>query len=477
MNARAIAESSPQQGQVANSAPIPIQVVVDSKSAPVSTFQGLGSEFDPYDHPSSPEHWQTVLDRVAFAHFGFVRIMSSAQDYCEGFDAKGEPIYIWNKPDAATQTRLDRILKMLDFAQAHNITVYLGEWNQPGNLGMKSPDDPRWPRIISDFVDYLIHQKHYTVINYYILFNEPNGTWMWHDSGPNYTAWSTGILQLRKDLDAHGLTSVQIAGPDNSGDENWFARSVNDLAPQLGAWESHIYAKDGMIFDDMIESNLNHDRELVLKYDKDGASKPRIIGETGGATGKDSVNHRNLSVLTYPYGVVMADFVAQIIRAGWNGASAWELDDSMHSDSAGVLHIWGFWDSSEKGDMTIRPWFYTWSLISRLFPRGASILNVSSSPAVPRFRATASEWRSASGKEGSVLLVNDDDAARTVVVHASTLASKKLYCYHFFVNDRPVDAKGLPVPASNDMKFTDSDQGITINMPSRGVILLTTSKP
>jgi hypothetical protein len=475
MNAMALTGSS--QEQTGNSASVPIQVVVDTKSAPVSTFQGLGAEIDPYDHPPSPDQWKRIQERLEFSRFGLIRIMSSAYDYCEGFDAKGNPVYVWNTPDDKTQKHLDRMLTLLDFAQAHNITVYLGEWLQPGRLGMTLPDDPRWTRLVSDFVDYLIHQKHYTVIKYYILMNEPNGQWMWHATKPNYNAWAKGVRQLRKDFDAHGLTSVQIAGPDNSGDEGWFSDSVHDLAPQIGAWESHIYAKDEEIFSDSIELNLNTDRKLILKVDRAGAAKPRIIGEVGGATGKDGPNHRNLNVLTFPYGVVMSDFVAQIIRAGWTGASAWELDDGMHVDSAGIQHIWGFWDSSDKQDMNMRPWFYTWSFISRGFPKGASILKVDSSPAASRFRATAAAWNSASDKETSVLLVNDADAARTVVVHAPEFASRKLYNYHFFENDRPVDAKGLPIPASTDLKFSSTDQGLTINMPSRGVVLLTTSQP
>jgi len=477
MSARAFAVTSSESQTAGSASSVPIQVVVNAKAAHVSTFHGLGAELDPYDRQPSPEHWQIVQERLDFARFGLVRIMSSAYDYCLGFNAKGDPVYVWNTPDEKTQKRFDRMLTLLDYAQAHNITVYLGEWLQPGRFGMTSPDDPRWPRIVSDFVDYLIHQKHYTVINDYILMNEPNGSWMWHQTKPDYKAWAKGIRQLRKDFDAHGLASVQIAGPDNSGDEDWFADSVHDLSPQLGAWESHIYAKDDAIFNDNIESDLNHDRALILKFDRAGAAKPRIIGEAGGSTGKDGSNHRNLNVLTFPYGVLMADFVTQIIRAGWTGASAWMLDDSEHADGSGVLHMWGFWDSSPKGDISIRPWFYTWSLMSRLFPRGASILSVDSAPAVPRFRATADEWTTASGKEGSILLVNDSDAARTVVVHAPEFASRKLYCYHYFDQDRPVDGKGLPVPASTDLKFPANDQGITINMPSRGVVLLTTSKP
>jgi hypothetical protein len=453
-----------------------VHVKVDVASAPISTFDGLGAEVDPYENGPSPERWQIVQSRMDYARFGLIRVMSSAYDYCDGFDAKGNPIYVWDTPNPKTQKRLDRLLTILDYAQSRGISVYLGEWGHPAHFGLHTPDDPRWQRLITDFVDYLINKKHYTVIDHYIMMNEPNGFWSWHEGPPMYGQWAKAIWQLRKDFDEHGLTSVKLAGPDNSGDDQWFEQSVNGLSPQLGAWESHLYARDEAIFNDTVESDLNKTRSVILKWDGGGANKPRILGEVGGASGKNK-NHGNTDLPTYSYGVLMADTVTQIIRAGWTGASAWMLDDALHASPTGMPELWGFWDSGSKSDFTIRPWFYTWSLMSRYFPKGAKILKVDSTPSVPRFRATSAEWSSANGKQASVLLVNDSDAARTVVVHEPSFTSKKLYCYHYFENDRPVDARGLPVPARTDLKYPNSGKGLSVNLPSRGVILLTTSEP
>jgi hypothetical protein len=475
VTATVIYAESPSAAQTSVGAPS-IQVVINQSLPPLSTFQGLGVEFDPYENPPSPERWQTILRRVEFAHFGFFRVMSSASDYCLGFDNTGAPIYVWNHPDAKTQQRLDRLLAMLDFAQAHGISVYLGEWSPVPQLGIKTPDDARWQRIIADFVQYLVRQRHYSVIDHYIFFNEPNGRWMWPASGPDYQAWSRGIRQLRQEMDARSLTSVQLAGPDNSGDNNWFVRSVHDLAAQFGAWESHIYATDGEVTEGVLETELNQARTTILTSDPSGASKTRFLAESGMNTGKDSKLDQQQRVKTFPYGVLMADYATQVARAGWMGADAWDLDDRQHFNRLGTLKIWGFWDSSPESDMQIRPWFYPWSLISRFFPKGSSILSVDLAPSDKHFRATAAEWSSAKGKHASILLVNEEDAAKTVAIHAPAEWPKKFYCYHYFDKDRPADKEGLPIPAGI-LKATKPEKELSVSMPARGVVLLTTEEP
>jgi hypothetical protein len=400
--------------------------------------------------------------------------MSGANDYCLGFGTSGEPIYVWDHPDATAEQRLSRVLAILDFAQKNKIDVYLGEWSPPRGLGITSPDDPRWPRIIADFVQYLVAKKHYSVVGHYIFFNEPNGVWMWPHSAPDYSAWSKGIRRLRQELDRRDLKNVLLAGPDNSGDKDWFAASVHDLAPQFGAWESHIYATDAEVYGGLIESSLTQATATVLSGDPNGTSKVRFIAESGLQDGKDEATDQQPRVRTFPYGVIMADYVSQVARAGWMGANAWDLDDAMHGNRQRGPKVWGFWDSSPSSDMANRPWFYTWSLISRYFPRGSSIRKVNVSPSADRFRATAATWASAKGGEVSILLVNDDDIARTVIVDQLPRGSGKLYCYHYFDSDRPVAATGLPKPADVLMptRFT---KGLTISMPSRGVVLLTTA--
>ena len=62
-------------------------------------------------------------------------------------------------------------------------------------------------------------------------------------------------------------------------------------------------------------------------------------------------------VKDFDYGVLMADLVAQVARAGWMGASAWDLDDAHARGERPAapavpddltLKIWGFWNTQGR---------------------------------------------------------------------------------------------------------------------------------
>jgi hypothetical protein len=436
---------------------------------------GLGIEFDPYQHPPSPARWKTVEQRVAWAHAGFLRVMSSAQDYCEGFTATGNPIYVWQHPNAVTEQHLHRLLAVLNFAQAHHISVYLGEWTPSRSLGTQNPGDPRWANMIAAFVDYLIRVRHYTVIRHYIFFNEPNGQWMWPHKKPNFDEWAAGIRNLRRDLNARGLQGVAIAGPDNSGDAAWFGRSVKELHSDFGAWEMHIYATDRQVFGDDIEAQLRQASKVIDRNDPEGLVKERFIAESGLVTGKIEALDQQPRVRTFNYGVEMADYVAQVARAGWMGADAWDMDDAMHDDGAGKPKVWGFWNSSPSSEMKSRPWFYSWALMSRLFPEGAQILDIESSSAPPRFRVTADRWGSPYGLQSTVMLVNDGGSPHTVLLSLPAAAHQPLYLYRYLPQERAADSAGMPVPAAI-LPASESRSEITLHLPSQGVVFITTAK-
>jgi hypothetical protein len=466
--------AAPPGNQQASAVESAIQVLVDGTAPPLSTFMGLGIEFDPYDNQPAATKWQTILDRVRTMRPGFLRVMSRAGDYCLGFDDKGSPIYVWDHHDPTTQKNLNKLLAILDFAQKEKIDVFLGEWSPPRGIGIESPSDPRWPRIIADFVQYLVRQRHYSVLRHYIFFNEPSGQWMWPHSTPDYGAWSTGIKTLRHELDMRGLQGVSLAGPDNSGDKDWFTSSVRDLSAEIGSWESHIYATDSEVYNGIIESELKQTTSTILNTDPAGGSKERFLAESGLQDGKNGQLDQQPRVRTFIYGVLMADYVAQVARAGWMGADAWDLDDAMHGNGHGGLKVWGFWDSSSGSGMHVRPWFYVWSLMSKLFPAGSQILRVEESPTMPRFRATACSWISAAGDQTSIMLVNDADQARNVRVRMPSVTQSSLCTYHYFKNDRPTGSTGMPKASVGVLKV-DSNRSLTINMPSRGVIFLTSA--
>jgi len=211
-------------------------VVVDVNAAIVEPFTGFGVQWDPYSYPPSTADWQMTLDRLDYMRPSLFRVMSMATDYCLGFDQNGAPIYVWNQGDTVIQQHLWQTFRILDYAQAHNIDVILGEWAWPSDLAtpnaspIAGPDDPRWARIVADYVTYLTNTKHYTIIKYYNFMNEPNGDWMWPSGQqPSFSRWSTGIRNLRAEFDSRNLNAIAIIGPDNAWSWEWL-----DQAEVLG---------------------------------------------------------------------------------------------------------------------------------------------------------------------------------------------------------------------------------------------------
>lgn len=456
-------------------------VTIDLRTVVGEPFIGAGVQWDPYEFPPSAAGWKTTLARLDYMQPGFFRVMLNANSYWLGFDEAGNPRYAWSEAQPAGRDSLATLFSILDYAQAHKIDVMLGEWSPPRGM---TPADPRWARIIADFAAYLTTTKKYTVIKYYIYMNEPNGSWMWPGGKVDYDAWAAGTSNLRAALDAHGLKALGMAGPDNSGNWEWLDRCATTFADRFAAWEMHWYAKDSDVLNGDIERLLGQKREMLLKTDPRAASKPRFVGEAGMIEGKINGDQQP-RVKTFEYGVLMADYFAQVSRAGWLGAIAWDLDDALHAVNGRranppndlTLKVWGFWNTQgtamgNQKDEAPRPWFYTWSLMGRLFPKGSRIVAANLAADTPGVRALAATWKDGGAERLSVMLVNDAAEARTLTVRAPGGGTRAMVAYRYFDNDRAVDKDGYPV-AGATLPKANLEKGVTVEMPSRGVAFLT----
>ena len=301
----------------------PITVTIRPNSIVVERFMGVGIQWDPYDYQPLPDAWKTTLSRVDFMKPGYLRVMLNATTYLRGFDAAGNPRYVWTEGETGME-RLNSLLGILDYAQSHQIDVLIGEWSPSRGMNVGGERvgaaDPHWAKAHAGFLKYLIDLRKYTVIRYFNYMNEPNGNWMWPGGNVDYTAWAQGIRNLRKELDAQGIDSVRVAGPDNSGNWEWLDRCAADLQHEIGAWEMHWYAKDSDVLEGKIEQLLKEKREMLLKADSQAASKPLFIGESGMIEGKTNGDQQP-RVKEFAYGVLMADYLAQVARAGWEGGT------------------------------------------------------------------------------------------------------------------------------------------------------------
>lgn len=456
---------------------------VDTDAVLERNTMGFGVQWDPSDlWDYSDAQWQRLVKRVDFMRPQFIRCCLMADYYCRGLDAQGKPEYDWNSP------HMKRLERILGYCQAHRVEVLLGEWGAP--FGWKQ-DDPRWSQIIGDGLDRLIRDRGYTCIRWVNKINEPTGGMQ------AYLTWKSAQQSLHDEMKRRNLLGqVALVGPDYSEGKaglRWVDYMLQDGAELFGAYETHWYAgSDSEIPNGDLETALRGARERVTARDPGGRAKRYFMGEAGTADwldGKDS----NRYIRDFAYGVSMSDYAAQTLRAGIAGVSAWMLDDPMHqqpgsyppggvpSGSPGVdfdFKVWGLWNSmgaamGKPEDENLRPWFYSWSLLTRLFPRGACSV-VCTSPHVRGVRMAAVLVPHGAQKDLSLIVVNNSDAPRRyriVIPNARPAAS--LTEYRYFDTERPSDTDGFPVP-SRTLRGVRLASGLEVSLPSRGVVFLTT---
>ena len=467
-------------GEPANA---PVPVVVSAEAIKVESFFGLGIQWDPYSYSPRSEAWQETCRRLDFARPAFFRVMTGGKSYCLGFEA-GKPRYVWSQGESEIRRRLGDLLNILDYAQSNHIEVLLGEWSPPGRFGdtdVSRPDNVRWAQLAADFVQWLRDVRGYAVVRKFNLMNEPNGNWMWPPGQVDYAAWATGVRNLRRELDARGLETVSIVGPDNSGDWEWLDRASHDLPAAIGDWEMHWYATDTEVLDGKLRELLAAKRNVLFQNDVNVASKRMFLAESGLLDGKTNGDQQP-RVKTFEYGVLMADYAAQVMQADWMGLCAWDMDDAMHTASGHplvpgekTLKMWGFWNTQGTAmghpeDELARPWFYTWSLMSRFFPRDARLLKVTQ-PSIPQLRIVAA--RHPGDGHFALMVVNDNAGTRTVNLKIPAAGKRSMVEYHYFEQDRPVGPDGFPAPKAT-LTNADFTAGVEIRLRSRGVIFVET---
>ncbi len=440
-------------------------------------FKGLGVQWDPYQvHPLTDDEWKMVCQRVDYLNPSFVRCMIYATTYCKGLDANQEPIYDFESDD------MKALIRELDYLQSRNIEVVLGEWEAPdrfkGAYTGVTVDSPLWAKMISGLMDYLVNEKGYTCIKYFNYVNEANTDWSYCQ---DYDKWSKGIGYLYDEFNKIDiLDKVQITGPDTVWDDGhtWLKKLEADssMNQKIGLYDVHMYPSIDEITQGDIEKTVREQRQTV-------SGKDFYMTEIGMVTGKADGDSQPY-VKEFSYGVIMADAAAQVMRGGLSGVAIWDLDDAMHNQNNGFpstdirsLKQWGFWNSiadrvyQQPAEQEIRPHFYTWSLMTHLFPRHSSIINASWSKELNCLRAVGMK---ADNNQITYMIVNDSPTTKSIKVFDNAdIDSRHLLEYRYFDTDREVNELGYPV-VQKVHKNVDLTQGIDISLPGGGVVFLTT---
>jgi len=471
-------------------------------------FIGNGVQWSAYPHADSPDaewgaimtdkKWDMVFHRLDYMKPKLVRVMDQANwRYLKGFDAKGEPILDFDSPEVKS------LQKLLDYCQKNNITVMFGEWgcpyqmqNQAAGLPLyfTGANDPKWINIIVKYLDNLINVKGYTCIKHYILVNEPNGDWA--STRGNWDEWSEGIKMLNKALVTTGLShKISIAGPDVVAEYNnkdskytgvqWVSESASQLREQIGMYNIHAYTTYDKVRDGRFTKIYTNIAEPPRKL-----NKPIVFGEIGFEKMTEENQKRvkkdpfasedsQMSVYDFSYGIDMSDVAIQIMNSGYSGSVAWNLDDAMHTNGdtgdKSQLKRWGFWNilgteiCNKPADENIRPWFYTWSLMSRYFPQGTTIV-ASDTTGITGLRLVAG----ISDGGVSVAIVNNSSVDQKINLKLNkTMASKPFKKYIYSESLRPANTDNFPVPQHTDIHIK-RPYIIAVDIPANSFILYTT---
>ncbi len=483
----AIAYACPSLAATKSSAskhPLVPVITVNTDYTVCPSYNGLGVQWDPSFVDYTAAQWQRIFQRVSILQPQFIRCCYMATSYCTGFKSNGQPIFNWNSVD------MRRVYPILDYCQAHHITVLLGEWGPP--FGMKV-DDPRWSTLIADELNYLIHNRGYTCIPWFNKQNEPTG------DDAYFQQWRISQLNLQAAITRAKLGKyVKQVGPDTSGEGlfAWLKMCAEQLPQALGEYELHWYATDDNIASDHVESSLRVERKLIDDTDPDGKTKPFILGESGTSdtlasqTGNWSSGDSNVLIRSPRYGTLMADYAVQTMRAGLAGMSAWDLDDAMHEQMGARskttvrnpngynLKVWGFWNTlgtamGEPSDVELRPWFYTWTMLSRHFPQGSRIV-LTNNPNIPGVRSSAALITHNGVTALSIAVVNDSDTARNIkLVVPNIVGTANIRQFDYSQTAPRATAAGMPMPL-HTLQGANLSTGIIVDLPAQGMVVLTT---
>ena len=434
------------------------------------SFGGLGVEWGAYEDTDKliEGGWEKVIAHMDHLGAARIRLMISYDWFCQNFDDKGnddktDDTWTYN---FANKYALNMI-EILEYCQIHNIDVAFGAWNVIGTLGEDDvwnmmedvSSDIRWAKISADVLNFLVNQKGFTCIKWFVNTNEPNYAGIKGSSknyNNTYEKWEQGVKNVRKALDDVGLTSVGIVGGDTTGFEGTQEYLVNiskNIKDIVGDYGAHLYLSNISVdrgeMGDAIASLI----EQIKENDPDiGVKRQPNIWEGGLRDGKTALDCQSL-IATASYAVRMVDYTVQSLINGINGICYWDFDDAMHfmySSTATTPKEWGMFSSlaeASSGKQELRPWYHTSSLLCHLIKKGNKVytnkLNDTSIDKTFRSLATVNH----EGTLGGIVAVN---AGLKPVTKTFQLNDKvegdKVYVYIFNQNSYRLGEDGYIIP-------------------------------
>ncbi len=460
-------------------------VTVTTENPLDGPFLGFGAEWDSYaynHYKINSEDYATIRKRLSWMKMPIARTLILARWCYQGGDH-----YDFESPEMLM------LYRQLDLCEELGIQVVLTEWglNQTWMEvpGVTTVTDPKYAEVIGTYLSHLLNVKKYTCIRQFIFMNEPE--WMANNKTLGLTneqardTWHQGLKNVIKELDARGLRDrLIVAGPDQSGNHYDWLKYIAQTAPKdVGAYDIHLYANQSRQYPTVREAA---DSGLIRDYlsdvwhqarhDDPDKKKPLILAEAGFAlqapefdkSERFSAGNNGLS-RDWRYGLYMTQYAIQAVEAGTWSVLAWMLDDSSHTN-----FTWGMWENKENGS-TLKPWFYTWSLLSRSFPANSTFSLLNGLPAGVEGIAAKLPSKNALRPGWSLVLVNTYDTPIPVRVTLPADAAPAMLRYLYAEKDAKVDANGFPLPV--EQLAVGPGSTVSVNLPARSVTFLVPAAP
>lgn len=263
------------------------------------------------------------------------------------------------------------------------------------------------------------------------------------------------------------LTQTQApldTGTWNSNDSWWLRSRLSGL---LGAGEAHFYSQE--LYGAAPEYAEPVMTQAVSQLRAAGPGVPVLLGETGMKAAQTAIGTKDYGfALDTTQPLRMADLAVQEARGGVDGAAAWCLDGYASTTYCGM---WGRGTDDPNQvsahSTALRPWFYTWSLLSRYLPTG-SVVHAPAEPAGVRVLAAqlpSGGWTFA--------LVNRTSGTQTVALTEPT-GTITLNKYLYTTGSTPAtDANGFPTPVGR--LTADFTAGHNLTVAGNSVLVFTTA--
>ena len=483
-----------------NTVKVSKDTIMYSKENVISqSFDGLGVEWGTYEDTNkiATNGWDRITNAVDRLNPKIVRCMFNLEWIVETYDPKNvedltDDVWTYNFDNKYAKNACD----VLDYCQAKGIDVAFGIWNVIGNADAEldewkmipnATSDERWPKLISDFMEYFVKIKGYTCIKWFVNTNEPNYAGAIGMSKNAYNTcekWQQGVKNVRKALDDIGLNYIDIIGGDTTGfvgSAEYLPEIAKNLADIVHNYGVHMYIGNYDIDTAKYQGYMQQLYDGIKELDDNfGTTKKLLIWEAGLLDGKNVDTDCNSYIANYSYGIRMADYTLQSILSGVNGIVYWDLDDAMHfmySAGGATAKEWGMFSSLATASslkQEYRPWYHSSVLLTNLLEKGSTIYK-GFLEEMENFRTIGVVNKTST--EAGFVAVNRSMEAITksfVIEQKVNNENNKLYAYIFNEKYLRLGSDGFVVP---NFEINGSINNVTeIEIPANSMVVVSTRR-